>query len=111
MMLDRRSCERLPLGCRVLLTALDQDATPIEDNGALLGKNISQGGICFSHSHSMKCRRFLLSFRDSKLGDGVVEAEVAWTRAMTTGLHETGCRIVRKLIVPSALAESVPSTA
>jgi hypothetical protein len=58
----------------------------------------------------MKCRRFLLSFRDSELGDGVVEAEVAWTRTMGTGLHETGCRIVRKLIVPPSLAESLPST-
>ena len=104
MMQNRRSEERLPLGCRISLTPIDQDPTLIEHNVAFLGKNISKGGICFSHSHPMKCHRFLLSFRDSKVGDGVVEAEVAWTRKMGTGLHETGCRITRKLIVPQSLA-------
>jgi hypothetical protein len=102
-MLNRRSEKRLPLGCRIRLSPVDQDAAQIEDGSAFLGKNVSQGGICFSHSHPLKARRFLLSFRDATVGDGVVEAEVAWTRLARTGLHETGCRLVRKIVVPSTL--------
>jgi hypothetical protein len=106
MMRNRRSEERLPLGCRVRLSPLEQDSPPIEDQTAFLGKNISQGGICFSHGHPLKSRRFLMSFHDSKVGDGVVEGEVAWTRTTGSGLHETGCRIVRKLIEPLGLAHA-----
>ena len=110
-MLDRRSHERLPLDCRVLLTRIDQDSRPIEDQDkvACLGKDVSRGGICFSHSYPLDCRRFLLSFHDAKVGHGVVEAEVAWTRIIGTSFHETGCRITRKLVVPPSLAAQKPS--
>ena len=109
-MIDRRRHERLPLGCRVLLTRIDQESRPIQDREkvACLGKDVSQSGICFSHSHPLKDHRFLLSFHDATVGHGVVEAEVVWTRSVGAGYHETGCCFVRKLIAPPGLAGAAP---
>src|SRR6476661_3967655 len=103
---DRRILDRISIGCRVLLTPIEQDGSlMIEDNVAFLGQDVSPGGICFSHDRPLPRDHFLLSFRDTEVGGVVVEAEVAWTQPIAAGHYKTGCRIVRQLIVPPSLAE------
>lgn len=100
--LDRRTHERLAIGCRILLTPIDHDGTLlIENSFGTVANDISQVGISLTHDCPLLRPRFLLSFREPELGEFVVEAEVVWTRMTATGRHMTGCRMMRRLLVPS----------
>ena len=102
---DRRAHVRLPVKCRILLTPVDErDAILIEENVSTFGEDVSSSGVRFVHTFPLAQPRFLLSFRDAELGDFVVEAEVVWTRTAISGRHETGCRIIRKMIAPPRFA-------
>ena len=98
---NRRSRERFPISCKILLTPFDQGGRLLRDESVtVFGRDLSQSGICFSHDAPLACHRFLLSFHASEYGEFVVEAEVAWSRMTAIGLYGSGCRMVRKIVAP-----------
>jgi hypothetical protein len=102
---ERRTCGRLPIDCRILLTPVDErTAILIDENVSTVGKDFSQTGARFTHNFPLTQQRFLLSFRAPELGEFVVEADVVWTRTTENGRLETGCRIIRKMIAPPLFA-------
>src|SRR6187200_927126 len=104
---DRRTQERVPIGCRVLLTPVDERAALlINENVSTAGINLSQTGACILHDFPLTQRQFLLSFRARELGGFVVKAEVVWTHTMPSGQYMTGCRILRKMIAPAAFCSN-----
>jgi hypothetical protein len=103
---NRRLRERFPINCTILLTPLDQKGKLLTaETVTTIGKDLSQSGVCFTHDFELKHRRFLLSFNAAGLGEFFVEAEVARNRMTAIGLHETGCRMVRKIVAPSGFAQ------
>ena len=98
---NRRSRERFPISCKILLTPFDPGGRLLRDEAVtVFGKDLSQSGICFSYDAPLECDRFLLSFHASEYGEFVVEAEVSWSRMTAIGLYESGCRMVRKIVAP-----------
>src|SRR6478736_3147764 len=95
---DRRFRQRYPISCKMHLSPIDGAGHPLSDELTIIfGKDLSRSGICFSHDFPMRHRRLLISLLDPKLGQFVVEAEVAWTRPTPIGLYESGCRLIRKI--------------
>jgi hypothetical protein len=80
------------------LTPIDALGAPLtNDSWMIFGKDLSRTGICFSHDFPLPHRRLVISLVDPTVGQFVVEAEVAWTRATPIGLFESGCRLTRKI--------------
>ena len=103
---NRRLRERFPINCKIVLTPLNQKGTLLAEESVMaFGKDLSQSGVCFTHDFELKHRRFLLSFHAIGFGEFFVEAEVARTRMTAIGLHETGCRMVRKIVAPAGFVQ------
>lgn len=103
---ERRRNERFPIRCKIVITPINQKGVVLsEESVTAIGKDISQNGIGFTHDFAIKYRRFLLSFHASGFGEFFVEAEVARTRTTAIGLHETGCRMVRKIVAPTGFVQ------
>ena len=95
---ERRLRQRYPIACKMYLMPIDAAGSPIADEMSIIfGKDLSQTGICFSHDFPLPHRRLLISLIDPRIGQFVVEAEVTWTRSTMIGLHESGCRLIRKV--------------
>jgi hypothetical protein len=95
---ERRLRQRYPISCKMHLTPIDATGAPIDDESVIIfGKDLSRTGICFSHDFPLPHRRLVISLVDPRIGQFVVEAEVAWTRTTLIGLYESGCRLVRKI--------------
>lgn len=95
---ERRIRERFPICCKMLLTPIDTDKSPVADESSdIVGKDLSMRGICFSHEFPLVYRRIIISLSLPEAGQLNVEAEVAWTRRTPIGLYETGCRLIRKI--------------
>ena len=103
---NRRRNKRFPISCKIVLTPINLKGVVLADESATtIGKDISRNGICFTHDFELKHRRFLLSFHASGFGEFFVEAVVARTRMTAIGLHETGCRMVRKIVAPAGFVQ------
>ena len=101
----RRERGRSPIDCKIALTPLDQDGAPLfSETAAAFGRDLSQSGVCFAHDLPLSHSRYLLSFYSDEFGDFIVEAEVVWSRMNAIGSHESGCRIVRKIVAPQLFA-------
>lgn len=95
---ERRLRQRYPIACKMHLTPIDAAGVPLIDASSIIvGKDLSRAGICFSHDFQLPHRRLVISLVDPTIGQFVVEAEVAWTRATPIGLFESGCRLIRKI--------------
>jgi|tagenome__1003787_1003787.scaffolds.fasta_scaffold19210920_2 hypothetical protein len=95
---ERRIRQRYPIACKMHLMPISAGGAPVKDGILMIfGKDLSQTGICFSHDFHLPHRRMLISLVDPQMGQFVVEAEVVWTRPTLIGLHESGCRLIRKV--------------
>jgi hypothetical protein len=100
---ERRTRTRFPIFCMLEMTPIDsngrivaQEVTPIT------GKDLSANGISFSHENLIHYRRIVVTLIHPRIKPFNVEAEITWTRQTPIGLYESGCRLIRKLIDPSA---------
>ncbi len=93
---ERRSRDRFPIPYTFRLTPIDRSGSLLRhETTTVVGKDLSLGGIGFSHDYPLLFRRVVLSLNHPKLGRLAVEAEVVWTRPTPIGLYESGCRLVR----------------
>ena len=98
---NRRRRERFSIVGKIALVPLSADGSPLANETLIVyGKDLSRTGICFSHDAPLAYRSFVLSFCCVEFGEFVVEAKVAWTRQSLIGLYDTGCWLVRKILVP-----------
>ncbi|QDU90863.1 hypothetical protein Pla175_42760 [Pirellulimonas nuda] len=95
---DRRCAERYAMPLPLVLTPLDADGNPSEQEAMIVvGRNLSRRGIGFSHSDLLRCRRAVLRLEDALLGRMTVEVEIAWRRFTTQGRYEYGAHVRRLL--------------
>jgi hypothetical protein len=95
---ERRIRDRYPIPCKMQLTPLGHDGTPLTDETSnIFGKDLSRRGISFSHECPLKHRRVMISLTLPEVGQLLVEAEITWTRLTLIGLYESGCRLIRKV--------------
>ena len=93
---ERRNRDRFPIPYTFRLTPLDDSGRLlVDDTTTVVGKDLSLTGIGFSHDHSLRHRRAIITLDHPKVGRFAVEAEVVWTRPTPLGLFESGCRLVR----------------
>ncbi|MEN0110978.1 MAG: hypothetical protein AAF805_09665 [Planctomycetota bacterium] len=95
---ERRSDGRSGFDFRLRLTPLDGDIgrTPL----VVVGRDISGGGVGFSHSDPLPYRRVLLEADDARLadlglGDLALRVVLRWCRFISAGHYESGGRIAR----------------
>jgi hypothetical protein len=94
---ERRFRERFPICCKMLLTPIDRDQSPLTDETSfIVGKDLSTSGICFSHEFLLSHRRVTISLTHPEVGQFNVEADIIWSRRTPIGLYESGCRLIRK---------------
>jgi hypothetical protein len=82
--------------------------TPVTDKGELLrnrtitivGRDLSTTGISFSHDIPLSYKRAVITLTNAG-GPCALEVEVIWSKRGSTGLYETGCRLIRNLTRPS----------
>lgn len=93
---ERRIGDRFPIPFPFRLTPIDERGEAIlVDTSTVIGRDLSLGGISFSHDHTLRHRRAVVSLNHPKVGHFAVEAEVVWTRPTPLGLFESGCRLLR----------------
>jgi hypothetical protein len=81
---------------------------PINDKGELLrnramtivGRDLSTTEISFSHDIPLSNKRAVITLANAD-GACALEVEVIWSKRGSTGLYETGCRLLRNLTRPS----------
>jgi PilZ domain len=81
--------------------------TPIDDKGELLrnttitivGRDLSTTGISFSHKLPLSNKRAVITLNNAD-HPCALEVEVIWSKRGSTGLYETGCRLIRNLTRP-----------
>jgi hypothetical protein len=77
---------------------------PINDRGELLrnrtvtivGKDLSTTEISFSHEIPLSNKRAVITLTNAS-GPCALEVEIIWSKRLSTGLYETGCRFLRNL--------------
>ena len=95
---ERRIRDRYPILCKMQLTPIGHDGTPLTDETSnIFGKDLSRRGISFSHECPLRHRRIMISLTLPEVGQFIVEAEITWTRLTLIGLYESGCRLIRKV--------------
>jgi hypothetical protein len=95
---ERRIRDRYPINCKMQLTPIAQDGTPLADETLdIFGKDLSRRGISFSHDHPLSHRRVMISLTLPEVGQFIVESEITWSRRTLIGLYESGCRLIRKI--------------
>lgn len=95
---ERRSRERFPIYCKLLLMPIDRNQKQLADETSIIfGKDLSVSGISISHELPLTHRRVAVSFTHTDVGQLIVEAEIIWTRKTAIGLYESGCRLIRKI--------------
>jgi hypothetical protein len=95
---ERRIRDRYPINCKMQLTPIGRDGTPLVDETLdIFGKDLSRRGISFSHDHPFSHRRVMISLTLPEVGQFIVESEITWSRRTLIGLYESGCRLLRKV--------------
>jgi hypothetical protein len=95
---ERRLRPRYSICCKMLLTPIDQNEIPLDDESRIIvGKDLSMSGISFSHEFPISSQCVVIWLSHPEVGQFNVEAEIAWTRRTATGLFESGCRLIRKI--------------
>jgi len=93
---ERRNRDRFPIPFTFRLTPIDDLGRLVnDDTTTVVGKDLSLTGIGFSHDHTLRYRRAIVSLDHPKVGRFAVEAEIVWTRPTPLGLFESGCRLIR----------------
>ncbi len=93
---ERRNRDRFPIPYTFRLTPIDDLGRLVtDDTTTVVGKDLSLTGIGFSHDHTLRYRRAIVSLDHPKVGRFAVEAEIVWTRPTPLGLFESGCRLIR----------------
>src|SRR4051812_32231864 len=95
---ERRQRDRYAICCKMQVVPLDARGNPIGTEVIdVFGKDLSRRGISFSHDLPLLFKRCIISFVLGETHQFFVEAEVNWSRRTLIGLHESGCRLIRKV--------------
>ncbi len=85
----------------IAVTLLDPHDLPDGEPLLAAGRDISKGGISFTHCRPLSCRRVAVTLR---LDDGACETiltELLWCRFTREGIYQSGGVFVRKIDLPS----------
>lgn len=91
----------------VVITPLD-DATgqPVGEPLLAAGRDISKGGISFTHCQPLSCRKVGVTIQ---LDDGECESivtELKWCRFTRDGIYQSGGQFQRKIDLPCAVEQN-----
>ncbi len=93
---ERRARTRYPIPYTFQLIPLDEAGKPrLEKTTTVVGKQLSQGGISFSHDQPLSCRGAIVSLIHPNVGRFAVEVDLLWTRRTVIGIYESGGRLIR----------------
>jgi hypothetical protein len=95
---ERRPGDRFSISSALQIVPLDNEDQVLYDDWILVaGKNLSVGGIAFSHMQPLSWNRAVVSYVKPDVGRFAAEIEIVWTRPTPLGHYESGCRFIRKL--------------
>jgi hypothetical protein len=97
---DRRRCHRLPFEHSIGVTPLVGD----EADGELqlaLGRDISLGGIAFTHSEPIPNRYVAVTFWHEDGDDESVVTQLTWCRFTRQGDYQSGGNFLRMIELPN----------
>ena len=93
---ERRARTRYPIPYTFQLIPLDEAGKPrLEKTTTVVGKQLSQSGISFSHDQPLSCRGAIVSLIHPNIGRFAVEVDLLWTRRTIIGIYESGGRLIR----------------
>src|SRR4051812_48312321 len=92
---SRRLKERFPINTPLRIVPLDYDRSELTSEAfAAIGKDISTTGVAVCHAQAVCHSRAVITVLRGT-GQFCVEAEVAWTKLASTGLYETGFKLIQ----------------
>lgn len=93
---ERRTRARYPIPFTFQLIPLDDTGKPrLEQTTTVVGKQLSQSGISFSHDRPLPFRGAIVSLIHPNVGRFAVEVDILWTRRTSIGIYESGGRLIR----------------
>jgi hypothetical protein len=104
---QQRTSNRFPYTGTCQLIPINSDGTLNKSRElTIVGRDLSATGLSFSHDKPLSAKHAVVTLRGSNASRCLLEVEITWSNRQSTGLYESGCRLIRNLSKPASLLKS-----